>query len=85
MRIEVIYKGHRFIAIADGAGLDVEFTGPETAEKVDLSSELWGAIYETRLSLHPKATDHDTTPAELTEALKVMNLLTPPDERLSIA
>ena len=50
MRIIVTYKEQTFIAIADGAGLDVEFTGEYTPEKSDLGSELWGAIYETRLN-----------------------------------
>ena len=75
MRITITYKEETFIAIADGAGLDVEFTGEYTAEKSDLGSELWNAIFDTRLDLHPEAEDHDTTPAELIEALRVMNLL----------
>lgn len=75
MRIAITYKDQDFIAIADGAGLDVEMTGEYTEEKSELGSELWNAIFDTRLDLHPKAEDHDTTPAELIEALRVMKLL----------
>lgn len=75
MRVAITYKGHRFIAIADGAGLDVECVAYPDAEVMDLGGELWNAIYDTRLSLHPNAEEYDTTAPELIEALKVMNLL----------
>jgi hypothetical protein len=75
MRIPVIYKDHDFIAVADGAGLDVETSGTLSDYTMGLGSELWNAIYSTRLSLFPKAEDYDTTSSELIESLKALKLI----------
>jgi hypothetical protein len=75
LRIPVTYKDHAFTAVADGAGLDVECDSFLNNYTMGLAGELWQAIYETRLSLHPNAEDYDTTPAELIEALKEMELI----------
>ena len=71
-RIPVVYEGHNFIAVADGAGLDVE--------SIDLSSnaigsKLWHAIYKTRSSLFPNYEEYDTTPSELITCLENMGLI----------
>jgi hypothetical protein len=75
MRIQVTYKDHKFIALTDGAGLDVEVSGFVTDYTIGLASELWQAIYDTRISLHPKGYDWDTTSEELRESLKVLKLI----------
>lgn len=76
MRIPVVYEGHKFIAVADGAGLDVESIdlsgNPETSR---LGGDLWHAIYRTRISLFPHYGDHDTTPRELIACLETMGLI----------
>ena len=75
-RIPVVYKGHNFIAIADGAGLDVESIdlsdNPETS---GLGGDLWHAIYKTRISLFPNYEQYDTTPSELITCLETMGLI----------
>ena len=75
MRIQITYKGHKFIAIADGAGLDVEWASEASEEVVAIGSQLWNAIYETRLSLYPKGEEWDTTSEELRKSLQVMGLI----------
>jgi hypothetical protein len=75
MRIPVIYKDHDFTAVADGAGLDVETNGTLSDYTMALGSELWSAIYKTRLSLFPKAEEYDTTSSELIECLKTLKLI----------
>lgn len=77
MRIKVTYKGHEFIALADFAGLDVETVGHVSEYTSNLASELWNAIYDTRLSLFPQAEDYDTTSGELVASLKAMGLIEP--------
>lgn len=71
-RIEVVYKGHKFTAIADGAGLDVEADDLNT---MGLATELWNAIYETRISLFSDYDNHDTTRHELITCLDTMKLI----------
>ncbi len=71
-RIEVDYQGHKFTAVADGAGLDVEAHNLDT---MDLAGKLWNAIYETRISLFPDYDNHDTTTSELMACLKTMALI----------
>ena len=75
MRIEVTYKGHKFTAVADFAGLDVECNNGATDYTMGLASELWNAIYETRLSLYPKGEEWDTTSEELRKSLQTMGLI----------
>jgi len=72
MRVPVAYEGHKFIAIADGAGLDVEVEDMSTME---LASKLWHDIYSTRISLFTNCEDWDTTPRELIACLETMGLI----------
>lgn len=72
MRIPVVYKGHNFIAIADGAGLDVEVID---LSDMKLANELWQDIFRTRISLFPKYEEYDTTPRELISCLEIMGLI----------
>jgi hypothetical protein len=72
VRVPVAYKGHSFIAIADGAGLDIE---SEDLSNMKLARKLWDDIYATRIRLFPKYEEYDTTPYELITCLETMGLI----------
>lgn len=75
MRIPVTYKGHQFIAIADGAGLDVECVAEPTEEIMAIASELWNLIFQTRLDIFgADVEEYDTTYGELQASLDELKL-----------
>lgn len=76
MRIPVTYEGHKFIAIADFAGLDVECVDEPTPEIMDLGSKLWHEIFRMRTAIFGEGVeDYDTTYGELQASLKELKLL----------
>lgn len=77
MRIPVTYKGYDFIAIADGAGLDVEAPGfGEYDAVMNIASELWHKIYAKRVEIFGNDAElHDTTNGELFASLDDLGLL----------
>jgi hypothetical protein len=75
MRIPVTYKGQEFIAVADGAGLDVECVADPTPDIMTIGTELWNLIFETRLKIFgADVEEYDTTYGELQASLDELNL-----------
>ena len=77
MQRKVNYKGYNFLAISDGAGLDV-WADEENAtpEIMEIATELWHSIFDTRIALFGEdVQDHDTTYGELQAALFELKLL----------
>lgn len=76
MQIPVTYKGYKFLAIADGAGLDVWANEENNSEAImEIATELWHSIYEARISIFGEAVEeHDTTYGELQASLDELKL-----------
>lgn len=76
MKIPVTYKGYKFLAVADGAGLDVWANEENATEEImATATELWNAIFEARISIFGEAVEeHDTTYGELQASLDELGL-----------
>jgi hypothetical protein len=76
MQLKVTYKGYNFLAIADGAGLDVWANEENATEEImAIATELWHTIFDMRIKLFGEAVEeHDTTYGELQASLDELGL-----------
>jgi hypothetical protein len=77
MKTKVTYKGYKFLAIADGAGLDVWANEENATEEImEIATELWNTIFNTRITIFGESVEgHDTTNGELHASLKELKLI----------